>query len=264
MKPTTPITPQSPEPQLPEIARTLEAIRYDMEYPYVPLAAMDPAPYNPRDISNAALEALAHSLKSFGLVQPLVWNKRTGHLVGGHQRYKILSRDGVKEAKTCIVDLDETEEQMLNIAMNNPALQGEFNMKMLADLVKILKSKKSAEEFKNSGLQRLAEQLPLFDGVKETQHPEEKPSRVKAADAVEQKLEKADIRMLQLFFNTSQHKELLTWLAVAAEACGTDNASDTVYILLREFATNLGRQTTLAEVVAVPTPEVPASPTAQS
>jgi ParB-like chromosome segregation protein Spo0J len=49
------------------------------------LAAMA-APYNPRKISDHDLEALRRSMKFFGVVEPVVVNKRTGRIVGGHQR----------------------------------------------------------------------------------------------------------------------------------------------------------------------------------
>ena len=257
--PETP-TPAASEPAdqvLPEVAQSLHENAFDLEFPYVPLSAMQPAKYNPREISDEALEALANSLKSFGLVQPLVWNKRTGNLVGGHQRYKVLLKEGVKEAKTCIVDLDDTEEQMLNITLNNPALQGEFNMKMLSDLVKVLKSKKSAADFKSSGLEALAKQMPLFDGVKETAAADQPKKKLSAEEAKEQKMEKADIKMLQLFYTNMQHKQVMSWVATASAAVGTDNASDTIYKLLEAFNAGLSEEIAAKEAAAEPS-EAPA------
>ena len=46
---------------------------------------LDPAPFNPRTISSEALDGLYHSVERFGLVELIVWNRRTGHVVGGHQ-----------------------------------------------------------------------------------------------------------------------------------------------------------------------------------
>lgn len=51
------------------------------------------APYNPRlDLKpgDPEYDKLAKVIGEFDLVEPLVWNKRTGNLVGGHQRLKIL------------------------------------------------------------------------------------------------------------------------------------------------------------------------------
>lgn len=52
-----------------------------------------PALYNPRkDLRPGDLdyEKLKHSLSEYGCVEPVIWNERTGHIVGGHQRLKVL------------------------------------------------------------------------------------------------------------------------------------------------------------------------------
>lgn len=90
------------------------------------LDALLPAPYNPRAISDQAMKGLQSSVKRFGLVQPIVWNKRTKHVVGGHQRVKALVANGETEAAVVVVDLPELEEKALNIALNNPHIEGEF------------------------------------------------------------------------------------------------------------------------------------------
>lgn len=90
------------------------------------LADLNPAPYNPRTITDAALEGLKASMTRFGCVELIVWNKRTGHIVSGHQRYRVLEAEGITETDVVIVDLEETEEKALNVAMNNPHIAGEF------------------------------------------------------------------------------------------------------------------------------------------
>lgn len=52
-----------------------------------------PAIYNPRkDLRPGDLdyEKLKRSLSEYGCVEPVIWNERTGHIVGGHQRLKVL------------------------------------------------------------------------------------------------------------------------------------------------------------------------------
>ena len=60
------------------------------------IADLAPAPYNPRQISEEALAGLGTSVDRFGLVEPVVWNRRTGNVVGGHQRLKVLQARGVE------------------------------------------------------------------------------------------------------------------------------------------------------------------------
>lgn len=79
------------------------------------------ADYNPRkDLQpgDPEYESLKKSIKRWGLVEPIVWNKHTGHVCGGHQRLKILLADGVKETEVVVVDLPEKEEKALNLALN--------------------------------------------------------------------------------------------------------------------------------------------------
>ena len=90
------------------------------------LADLKPAPYNPRTISEAALRGLSASIKRFGLVEPIIVNKRSGHVVGGHQRLKVLEAEGVKETQVVVVDLDAKDEKALNVALNNQAIAGDF------------------------------------------------------------------------------------------------------------------------------------------
>ena len=57
---------------------------------------LKPAPYNPRKISEEAVSGLAYSLEEFGDISGITWNKRTGHLVSGHQRVNQLKRNGAE------------------------------------------------------------------------------------------------------------------------------------------------------------------------
>ncbi len=85
------------------------------------LKDLRPAPYNPRQTLKPGeheYEAIKASLGEFGLVQPLVWNKRSGFLVGGHQRREVLIAEGLKEAQVVEVDLDEVSEKKLNLQLN--------------------------------------------------------------------------------------------------------------------------------------------------
>ncbi len=91
------------------------------------LSDLTPADYNPRTITDAALAGLRASIHRFGLVEPIIWNERTGNVVGGHQRLKVLVADGVAETDVVVVDLPDTEEKALNVALNNPAIAGEFS-----------------------------------------------------------------------------------------------------------------------------------------
>lgn len=103
----------------------------------IDVATLKPAPYNPRRIDPAAMAALTKSLERFGDVQPIVWNKRSGLVVAGHQRLKILRAKKVRQTTVVVVDLDERSERALNIALNSPSLSGEFTADLAALLAAI-------------------------------------------------------------------------------------------------------------------------------
>jgi len=82
------------------------------------IAGLKPAPYNPRRISDEAMAGLTKSLERFGYVEPVVWNKRSGYVVGGHQRLEVLKKSKVKREHVVVVDLSPTDEKALNITLN--------------------------------------------------------------------------------------------------------------------------------------------------
>ena len=55
---------------------------------------LSPAPYNPRRITAEAKRRLGTSLHEFGDIGGITWNRRTGHLVTGHQRVAELRQAG--------------------------------------------------------------------------------------------------------------------------------------------------------------------------
>ena len=58
------------------------------ESPPAVVSELKPAGYNPRRIGEAELARLGKSLERFGDLGGIVFNRRTGNLVGGHQRVK--------------------------------------------------------------------------------------------------------------------------------------------------------------------------------
>ena len=67
------------------------------------------------------------------MVVPVIWNKRTNRVVSGHQRLTVLMNEGVTETDVSVVDLDETAEKQLNIAMNK--VTGEWDEVKLKELL---------------------------------------------------------------------------------------------------------------------------------
>jgi len=95
-----------------------------------------PANYNPRkDLKPGDLEyeKLKRSIEQFGYVEPVIWNKTTSRVVGGHQRLKVLIDMGYTEVDCVVVELTEDKEKALNVALNK--ISGEWDKDKLALLI---------------------------------------------------------------------------------------------------------------------------------
>jgi hypothetical protein len=89
-----------------------------------PIADLRLAAYNPRvDLQPGDPDyvAIERSIARWDLVEPLVWNRRSGNLVAGHQRLKVLRARGDVEVDVSVVDLSPPEEAALNVALNKIA-----------------------------------------------------------------------------------------------------------------------------------------------
>jgi DNA modification methylase len=97
---------------------------------------INPAPYNPRrDLKpgDEEYEKIKKSITNFGYLDPIIWNTRSHNLVGGHQRFKILLDQGLKEVEVSVVDLPPEKEKALNLALNK--IQGGWDYDKLASLL---------------------------------------------------------------------------------------------------------------------------------
>lgn len=113
-----------------------------------------PAAYNPRKISKEALKGLQASIERWGVVQDIVVNSRNRVVVGGHQRLAALKAAGVHDIPVTWVDLDETDEKALNVALNNPHIAGEFD-DTIAGLLAEIRDGIGADDFAELKLDEL-------------------------------------------------------------------------------------------------------------
>jgi len=151
-----------------------------MKVEQIKIEEVVPAGYNPRKISDRDFDSLKASLKKFGFVDPIIINKRSSTLVGGHQRLKAAKELGMKEVPVTYVDLAPKMEKELNIRLNRN--NGEWDHKALgeffepADLVGwgfetfevgindadyLADVEFKDEDFKESDLKRLGAELVL-------------------------------------------------------------------------------------------------------
>lgn len=111
-----------------------------MEFRKLPIDSLIPASYNPRKKlkpGDSEFEKIKKSITEFGYVDPVIVN-RDLTVIGGHQRISVLKTLGYTEIDCVVIDVDKTKEKALNVALNK--ISGEWNKKLLAELIKDLQS----------------------------------------------------------------------------------------------------------------------------
>lgn len=172
---------------------------------------LQPAPYNPRKITDAQLANLKRSMDRFGDLSGIVRNVQTGNLVGGHQRTKHFDKtwhiekeahkDNTGTVAIGYIDTpngrwayrevawDESTEKAANIAANIAANAhgGEFDLVKTGDLLHDLDIAKF--DLTILGFDpNMVEELLAANGEKETKDedlevaPGSVPARAKAGD----------------------------------------------------------------------------------
>lgn len=122
------------------------------------------AKYNPRVTlkpTDPEYIRLDKAIDKFGMVEPVVWNKRSGNVVGGHQRLNILEARGETDTDVSVVDLSDRDERALNLALNKHA--GKWDLERLGDLLGGLKAANFDMDLTGFGPDELDEMImPAF------------------------------------------------------------------------------------------------------
>jgi DNA modification methylase len=143
-----------------------------MEIDEINIEELNPAAYNPRkDLKpgDPEYEHLKRSILEFDYIDPVIWNKQTGNVVGGHQRLKVLKELGRTRIQVSVVNLPPAQEKALNIALNKIA--GDWDNEKLAALLKEL----AAEDIDLLSLGFTAEEI-------DTLMPEDHPGQTDPDD----------------------------------------------------------------------------------
>ena len=162
-----------------------------MDIQKIKMELLNPAGYNPRkDLKpgDKEYEKLKRSITEFGYVEPVIWNKRTGNVVGGHQRLKVLLDLGFSEIDCVVVDLDEQREKALNVALNK--IQGEWDTDKLAALMADLDSNAfdvSLTGFDAAEIDELMNQWYSREAVQDTFDADKAKEQIEKTGAITQK-----------------------------------------------------------------------------
>ena len=144
-----------------------------MEIHKIAVEKLKPAKYNPRkDLKpgDEEFEKLKRSIEKFGYVEPIIWNKRTGNVVGGHQRLKVLMHLGHAEVDCVVLDIDLQKEKALNIALNK--ISGDWDDNLLTALLKDLQESGFDTSLTGFDMTEITELFDDESGIVEDEAPE--------------------------------------------------------------------------------------------
>lgn len=141
-----------------------------MEIIKMKLAELKPADYNPRvelEPGMPEFEKLKRSIEEFGFVDPPIFNKQTGCLVGGHQRVAVAAHlGGYDEIEVSVVDLPLDKEKALNVALNK--ISGRWDEDKLAELLKDIEAETPLTGFDTDEVEEL---LTTYDYKEDVEKP---------------------------------------------------------------------------------------------
>jgi len=100
---------------------------------------------NPRRISEFQFDNLKNSIDEFGFIDPIIINSKTKMIIGGHQRYKVLTEKNIEEGYILNLGdiswvftdddlevVDDNYEKAMNISLNK--ISGEWDNNKLKHL----------------------------------------------------------------------------------------------------------------------------------
>lgn len=121
---------------------------------------LTPAPYNPRTMAAHEGENLVRSLRDWGVIENIVVNRRTGHIVSGHMRVAAAVKAGLATVPVHYLDVDETTERQINLHMNRT--RGQWDDQGLAEVLAWLQAQDADMALTGFGEDEIAK---ILDGV---------------------------------------------------------------------------------------------------
>lgn len=180
-----------------------------------------PYKFNPRKLSDKAVEHLKASLLKFGLVEIPVVNT-DGTIVAGHQRLKVMAMlgHGGQEIDVRVPNRPLTEEEVQEYNIRSNKNVGEWDFDMLANAFEM-------DELLDWGFEKF--ELGFDDAKKEID--------VDTSAEAAEKFLGAGIKQIVLYFKAEQFDELVPQLNEIMVREGIENHSD-LFLFLKKFYEN--------------------------
>lgn len=154
----------------------------------VKIADLNPAPYNPRVWRKEAIEQLTESVKTYGLVDPVIINgapERKNVVISGHFRIKVAKDLGYTEVPAVYLHISDVDkEKRLNLTLNK--VTGDWDWNLLAEFDETLLS--------SAGF--TSEELDTIFAEDETPEEFDLDKELKKLDITKIEIQKGDVYQL--------------------------------------------------------------------
>lgn len=192
-------------------------------------STIKPAGYNPRKITEEERWGLHNSMNKFDDISGIVFNKRTGRLIGGHHRWDKLKQecddlkivhildefnaiydsDNFTGYMIRIVDWDEATEKAANVTANSHTISGKFDLDILPTLLEEIREI-NPEDFSDLRMDILEKDLKLsFDDW------DADPGEIKNTEANTDPLEGT----IKIRYPQSAKEEVIEFIGDILKAC---------------------------------------------
>ena len=118
---------------------------------------------NPRKISDESMAKLQRSLKEFGFVDPVIVRKKDNRVIGGHQRILAAKANGDKQVPVIYINISDEKLKLLNVALNNPSIQGEWDKEKLTEYLSDIDMDITLTGFDEDEIKRLLAPVNIED-----------------------------------------------------------------------------------------------------
>jgi len=188
---------------------------------YLTLDQIKPYTNNPRKIKN--VDKVANSISEFGFQQPIVVDKNKTIIVG-HTRYEASKKLGLNKVPVLIADLTEAQSKAYRIADNRLNEDSSWDNELLDLEIKELETlnfDKSILGFDQKEIDDLFKDVvPVFEPAN---------NNFQNVDMGEIKAPNSQVRMVQLFLDSTSEPKLKEMIDYLKSVYKIDNLTDTVF-----------------------------------
>jgi len=214
------------------------ARRAGAEFPieWLDPARLIPHPLNYKRHTARQKAELGKSLHDFGWLAAPIWNRRTGHLLDGHERREEALTRGWTPIPVRVVDVDARVERRMLASFDRIGELRERDDRLLARLLREVTGEDEPPPpgYDATEVEALLELLapPAEREAPETDH-DARGAGWAAAPAAQEPYA-AHVRLVNLYLTLAQHARLLAQVEALATAYGTANVTDTVVRAIHE------------------------------